>query len=119
MTLKTEWKIAKWLYRHGPTKRIDISKWFPCDMAGRYRFFRVYLVELDNIGNSLISSNDEFVMTDDDIDAYNAEKIRRIHELRNWIIPITSITAIIISVIALAISAASLLLQLLQWISLK
>lgn len=36
MTLKTEWKIAKWLYRHGPTKRIDIPKWFLCDMAGYF-----------------------------------------------------------------------------------
>lgn len=112
MLLKTEWKIAKWLNRHGPVCRTDIPKWFPAEMAGTYQFFRVVQTNTNELGELILSDYDEFLMTDRDRDAFYAEQKRRIHSFRDWMEPIGVVVATIISLIALIVSITAIRLEL-------
>lgn len=111
MTKEEEWKMAKWLWHHGKTYRKDLPTWMPSNLTGKFEFFCACSSETNENGYPLIGENDLFLMDDDNVDAYLSERRRRIHRFRDWIVPSTSIAAIIISIAALALSIISLVLQ--------
>lgn len=101
MTNKLEWKIAKWLKRHGETKRSNVPKWFPDRLSGGYKLFHVKTAKTDAEGYPCISPDDLFTMTDKNLDAFESENVLKVQELREWIAIAISVSALIISIIAL------------------
>lgn len=108
MTLDKQWKLAKWLKRHGISKRSEVPSWVPQDLLGPYAFFHVYCENSNSNGYPVIGGDDKFCMTDKDLDAYQEERRRRIHEFRDWLEPVGVVFATIISLIALIVSIIAL-----------
>lgn len=104
MTKNVEWKIANWIWRHRGSKRKDAPNWFPADLVGRYAFFHVESVQRDRDGYSILSPEDIFLMTDEEIDAFLFERRKLRHEFRDWLEPMGVIVANIIALAALILS---------------
>lgn len=108
MTDAFAWKIAKWIKKHGSTKRKDIPSWIPHDLYGQYKYFHVYHTSTDAEGCPIISDDNVYAMSDPEIDAYVEEHRRRVHEFRDWLEPTGVVVANIIAVIALIVSIIAL-----------
>ncbi len=111
MTDATAFKIAKWLKKHGDTKRKNIPGWIPHDLYGEYKYFCVYHTQTDVEGNPVISEDNIYAMADLHMDAYTEEQRRRIHEFRDWLEPTGVIVANIIALISLIMSIIALSAQ--------
>lgn len=111
MTDAFAYKIAKWLKKHGDTKRKNIPTRFPHDLYGDYKYFHVYHTSTDAEGYPVISEDNVYAMSDTNIDAYVEERRRRIHEFRDWLEPTGVIVANIIAIIALIVSIIALSAQ--------
>lgn len=108
MTGATAYKIAKWLKKHGDTKRKDIPSRYPRDLCGNYKYFHVYPSHIDAEGSQVSSDDDLYAISDTETDAYAEEQRRRIHEFRDWLEPAGVIVANIIALIALIVSIIAL-----------
>lgn len=101
MTNSDEWKIAKWLVKHGPTKRSNVPVWFPHGLTGKYLHFHVEILHTDSDGYPQISEDDIFSVSEQEMDSFRATRKAKIHEFRDWLEPAGVIGATIISLIAL------------------
>ena len=108
MTDAFAWKIAKWIKKHGSTKRKDIPSWIPHDLYGQYKYFHVYHTSTDAEGYPVISEDNVYAINDTEMDAYIEERRRKIHEFRDWLEPTGVVVANIIAVIALIVSIIAL-----------
>lgn len=108
LTVKQEWRIAKWIRNHQPVKRQALpSKLIASDMDFSSLYSVVYRYTTP-VGNPVASPDDEFFMTDANIDAFRAAKKKRTHEFRDWLEPTGVVVANIIAVIALIVSVIAL-----------
>lgn len=104
MDSKLNWKIAKWVKRHGDAKRSDIPPWVPKDLYGCQEFYRVLYAGTDGNGIPILSPDDVFTMAEADLESFKAEQKRKRHEFRDWLEPTGVIFATIISLISLVVS---------------
>lgn len=102
MTKTVEYKVAKWLMRHGSVKRKDAPKWFPDGAAKPNGLFHVKPGWVNAAGYSETSPDDEFLMTDLCIDRYLAERASRRKTVRENVSFIIAVVAFILSVFSIA-----------------
>lgn len=99
MTYREKMRIARWLYRNGPATESEINArfgakikdthWFDCE------FFSIDCPDGENI---------LLAMTDENLDNYRAAIQAETIAHRDWVEPIVSILALLLSIAALVVS---------------
>jgi len=105
MTAKNDWKRAKWIKKHGPTKVCDLPKWFDAKTPSTF-FYRKWTY--DSSGFPVGSPEDVIDMLDYHIDAYEEQHRKNIHAFRDWLEPVGVVVANIIALAALILSIIAL-----------
>lgn len=108
MTQKQLFRCARWIYNNGITERRNIPRRFKDLPCGDYGTFAVMCTVWDKDGYPQFSDGDIFSMTDSHKNAYLKERLTKIISFRDWIEPVTSAIAILLSIAALVISIIAL-----------